>query len=280
MNYIEIKLLIEPNEAYVADILAARLGEIGFESFENTDQGLLAYINQVNFVEKDFLQMIDSFEYASKIQYESKEVEQVNWNEEWEKHFFEPILIEDECLIHSSFHVDLSDAKYNILIDPKMSFGTGHHETTSLMVAAILKMELAGKTVLDMGCGTAVLAILAAKRGAGKVTAIDIDTWCVENSVENIRKNQVSDIDVMLGDAALLAGKKYNIIIANINRNILLNDMKMYAACMDDGDTLYMSGFYVADIPAIEEEAKKHNLSLVSCNQKNNWAIVHTVKTT
>jgi ribosomal protein L11 methyltransferase len=279
MNYLEFKLNFLPDEDYVADLLAAELGNIGFESFERTEEGLTAFIDQRSFNETDFSNLLNGFEYAESIRFESREIEQVNWNEEWEKHFFEPIIIGDECLIHSSFHKNLPVAKYDIVIDPKMSFGTGHHETTSLMIGEILQMDLHGKTVLDMGCGTAVLAILAAMKGAKHVTAIDIDTWCVENSIENIHKNNVPEIEVLLGDADSLLGKSFHIIIANINRNILLNDIKKYAACLGAGDALYMSGFYVEDIPVIEQEAAKYHFTLKSYKEKNNWAVVKMTKT-
>lgn len=279
MDYLEFKLNFLPNEDYVADLLAAELGDVGFESFERTEEGLIAFVEQNYFNETDFLKIIKGFEYAENIQFEYREIEQVNWNEEWEKHFFEPIIIGDECLIHSSFHENLPDAKYDIVIDPKMSFGTGHHETTSLMIGEILQMDLHEKTVLDMGCGTAVLAILAAMKGAKHVTAIDIDTWCVENSIENIHKNNVPEIEVLLGDADLLTGKSFHIIIANINRNILLNDIKKYAACLSKGDALYMSGFYVEDIPVIEQEAARYHFTLASYKVKNNWAVVKMTKT-
>ena len=279
MDYLEFKLNFLPNEDYVADLLAAELGKIGFESFERTEEGLTAFIDKRSFNETDFSNLLNGFEYAESIRFESREIEQVNWNEEWEKHFFEPIIIGDECLIHSSFHKNLPVAKYDIVIDPKMSFGTGHHETTSLMIGEILQMDLHGKTVLDMGCGTAVLAILAAMKGAKHVTAIDIDTWCVENSIENIHKNNVPEIEVLLGDADLLTGKSFHIIIANINRNILLNDIKKYAACLSNGDALYMSGFYVEDIPVIEQEAARYHFTLASYKEKNNWAVVKMTKT-
>lgn len=279
MNYLEFKLNFLPDEDYVADLLAAELGKIGFESFERTEEGLTAFIDQRSFNETDFSNLLNGFEYAEGIRFESREIEQVNWNEEWEKHFFEPIIIGDECLIHSSFHKNLPVAKYDIVIDPKMSFGTGHHETTSLMIGEILQMNLHGKTVLDMGCGTAVLAILAAMKGAKHVTAIDIDTWCVENSIENIHKNNVPEIEVLLGDADSLSGKSFHIIIANINRNILLNDIKKYAACLGAGDALYMSGFYVEDIPVIEQEAAKYHFKLDSYKEKNNWTVVKMTKT-
>lgn len=279
MNYLEFKLNFLPDEDYVADLLAAELGKIGFESFERTEEGLTAFIDKRSFNETDFSNLLNGFEYAESIQFESREIEQVNWNEEWEKHFFEPIIIGDECLIHSSFHKNLPVAKYDIVIDPKMSFGTGHHETTSLMIGEILQMDLHGKTVLDMGCGTAVLAILAAMKGAKHVTAIDIDTWCVENSIENIHKNNVPEIEVLLGDADSLSGKSFHIIIANINRNILLNDIKKYAACLGASDALYMSGFYVEDIPVIEQEAAKYHFKLDSYKEKNNWTVVKMTKT-
>ncbi|OJV35471.1 MAG: ribosomal protein L11 methyltransferase [Bacteroidales bacterium 36-12] len=280
MNFLEFNIEIQPNEEYIFDLLSAYLAEFGFESFEKKDNYMLAYIDSEKYDQDKFIDLMKNFEFAKTINYNYIEIEQRNWNEEWEKNFFEPIVIGDECLIHSTFHKDLPNAKYDIIIDPKMSFGTGHHETTSLMIGEILKIDFADKSVLDMGCGTAVLAILAAKKGAKDITAIDIDTWCVENSLENIDKNNTSHIKVLLGDADTLAGKSFNIILANINRNILLNDIKKYVSCMNEGDEIYMSGFYVEDIPAIENEALKHNLHLVDRNEKNRWVVVKFVKKT
>ena len=278
MNYIEVKFSAKSEESYIFDLLASYLGEIGFESFEEINDGILAYIDDKLFDEELMVQLVKNFPYANDIQYKIAEIKQVNWNEEWEKNFFEPIIIGNECLIHSTFHKNLPKAKYDIIIDPKMAFGTGHHETTSLMIAEILKMDLEGKSVLDMGCGTAVLAILAAMRGAKPVTAIDIDTWCIENSIENIEKNGVGEIFVQLGDASLLEDQHYDIIIANINRNILLSDIKKYSACLSKGGALYMSGFYTEDIPLIEKEANNYHLKLINYNEKNNWVVVETVK--
>lgn len=278
MNYIEVKFNAKSGESYIFDLLASYLGEIGFESFEEINDGILAYIDDQLFDKELLQQLVKNFPYADDIQYNIAEIKQVNWNEEWEKNFFEPIIIGEECLIHSSFHKNLPKAKYDIIIDPKMAFGTGHHETTSLMIAEILKMDLKGKSVLDMGCGTAVLAILAAMKGANPVTAIDIDTWCIENSIENIEKNGVGEISVQLGDASLLENQHYDVIIANINRNILLSDIKKYSACLSKGGALYMSGFYTEDIPLIEKEANKYHLSLKSYKEKNNWVVVETVK--
>ncbi|MDD3079246.1 MAG: 50S ribosomal protein L11 methyltransferase [Paludibacter sp.] len=278
MDYTQVTFSIEPYEEYIADVLAAELGEIGFDSFVPTNNGIDAYILTSAFSEKELKNLLSDFVFDTSIEYIINEIESKNWNEEWEKHYFEPIVIGEECVIHSSFHKNVPRVKYDIIIDPKMAFGTGHHETTSLMIAEILKMNLAGKEVLDMGCGTAVLAILAAMKGATKLTAIDIDTWCTENSMENIEQNHVSGIDVKLGGAELLDGLHFDIILANINRNILLADMEKYATCLKEGGFLYMSGFYKADIPLIEVEANRNGLAVESFQEKNNWVVVKTKK--
>jgi len=278
MQYIELKLTIQPNEEYIVDLLASYLGEIGFESFEEDVDGMIAYIQREEFNEDALKHLLANFPYTTDIQYEIINVDQINWNEEWEKHYFEPIVIGDKCVIHSSFHTDVPQAEYDIVIDPKMSFGTGHHETTSLMIEEILSVDLNGKLVLDMGCGTAVLAILAAKRGAKPVIAIDIDPWCAENSAENIQTNGVNWIQIELGGAEKLKTVKADVIFANINRNILLEDMKQYSASLNEGGVLYMSGFYTADIPVLEEEMNHNGLKLISSREKNNWAVVTTIK--
>lgn len=278
MQYLELKLAIQPNDDYVVDLLASFLGEIGFESFEEDIDGMLAFIRKDMFDEDALVHLISNFPYTSDIQYSIANVDEVNWNEEWEKHYFEPIVIGNQCVIHSSFHTDVPSAEYDIVIDPKMSFGTGHHETTSMMIEEILDADLKGKSVLDMGCGTAVLGILAAKRGASPVLAIDIDPWCTENSKENIQNNGVEWIQVVLGGAEQLENVKVDVIFANINRNILLEDIKKYSACLGEGGVLYMSGFYTSDIPVLMEEANRYGLQLKASREKNNWAAIKTVK--
>jgi ribosomal protein L11 methyltransferase len=278
MNYFEINFFITPFEEYISDVLASELGEIGFDSFESTEDGLDAYALENVFDEVKLKNLLDNFPFEASIDYKVTQIESKNWNEEWEKHYFEPIVIGNECVIHSSFHKNVPIAKYDIIIDPKMAFGTGHHETTSLVIGRLLQMDLQDKTVLDMGCGTAVLAILAAMRGAKDIVAIDIDTWCTENAVENIGINNIHGVKVLLGGAELLKGMHFDIILANINRNILLADMEQYAACLSSGGELYMSGFYVQDIPLIEAEANRNGLKLIDYQEKNKWAVVKTVK--
>lgn len=274
MNYIEILIKVCPCEDYITDLLSSHLGEIGFESFEEHQEGVVAYIREDAWNELLFQELISNFPYADITEFKQKLIKQINWNEEWEKHYFEPIIIGDECVIHSTFHANIPDSKYQIIIDPKMSFGTGHHETTTLMIEKILKMDLTGKKVLDMGCGTAVLAIIASMRGAENVVAIDIDPWCIENSNENVQKNKIENINIQLGGAEILGNDLFDVIIANINRNILLEDIKKYSTVLLTGGVLLLSGFYVEDISVIKEELIKYQLHFIDYHQKNNWAIV------
>lgn len=278
MDFIQVNFYVVPFEEYISDILASELGEIGFDSFVLNNNVLEAFIPNDLFDVNKIDEMLANFVFEVSIEYKYTKIATKNWNEEWEKHYFEPIVIGNECVIHSSFHKNIPHARYDITIDPKMAFGTGHHETTSLVIGEILKMNLVDKTLLDMGCGTAVLAILAAMRGAVNIVAIDIDKWCTENSIENILLNKVQGIDVQLGGAELLQEMKFDIILANINRNILLADMEQYANCLLAGGELFMSGFYTQDIPLIEAEANKNGLELISFNEKNNWVVVRTIK--
>jgi len=278
MDFIQANFYVIPFEEYISDILASELGEIGFVSFVSNNNVLEGYIPNELFDVNKIEEMLANFIFEVSIEYKYTKIASKNWNEEWEKHYFEPIVIGNECVIHSSFHKNIPQSKYDITIDPKMAFGTGHHETTSLVIDEILKMNLVDKTLLDMGCGTAVLAILAAMRGAVNIVAIDIDKCCTENSIENIKLNKVEAIDVQLGGAELLKDMRFDIILANINRNILLADMEQYSKCLLAGDELFMSGFYTQDIRLIEAEANKNGLELISFNERNNWVVVRTIK--
>ena len=276
MKYFEVTFTTSPCNETVNDVVSALAGEIGFESFVEWENGVQAYIQQSLFDEEALKSMVADFPLPdTKIEYTIVEAEDKDWNEEWEKNFFQPIVIGDRCCIHSTFHKDTPQTEYEILINPQMAFGTGHHETTSSIISELLEANLQGKSVLDMGCGTSILAILASMRGAGPITAIDIDDWCVNNSRDNIALNGIDNITVEWGDANLLKGRApFDVIIANINRNILLADMAQYAACMHSGSELYMSGFYVQDIPVIQEKAESLGMEFIHHREKNNWAAV------
>lgn len=276
MKYFEFTFRTQPCTETVNDVLAAILGEVGFESFVECEGGLTAYIQQTLCDENAIKIAINEFPLPdTDITYTYTEAEDKDWNEEWEKNFFQPIVIDNRCVIHSTFHKDYPKAEYDIVINPQMAFGTGHHETTSSILGELLEADLKGKSVLDMGCGTSILAILASMRGAGKVTAIDIDDWCVNNSRDNIALNGISNITVELGDASLLNGREpFDVVIANINRNILLQDMPAYAACMKKGSELYISGFYTEDIPVLREKAESLGMEYVHHREKHNWAAV------
>lgn len=252
-----------------SEILIAELGYAGFESFVENHEGVTAYIQKEEW-RADILadiQILDSEEF--EITYTFNEIEQTNWNEEWEKNF-KPIIVDDLVTVRAPFH-DQPTTKYDLIIEPKMSFGTGHHETTHMMIQHIIRNDFNGKTVLDMGCGTGLLAILAEKVGASKLEAIDIDNWCYLNSVENVERNSCEYISVFEGDVALLQDKKYDIIIANINRNILLQDIAVYAKCLNKNGSLFLSGFYEDDLKLITETCAKNGLLFEDKILRNNW---------
>ena len=273
--YIGYHFTIEPKELG-SEILIAELGELPFESFIETENGFSAFIQKDLWHENILadLFILDNPEF--KIDYSFEEIEQVNWNEEWEKNF-EPIEVDGKCYVRAPFH-EKTDAAYDIVIEPKMSFGTGHHETTHMMIQHLLETDVTNKKTLDMGCGTAILAILAEMKGAQPIDAIDIDNWCYLNSIENAERNNCKHITVYEGDAALLAGKKYDVIIANINRNILLNDMQQYVDCLNEKGILFLSGFYTEDIPFIDASCTEKGLQYVKKFERNNWVALKYLK--
>lgn len=276
MNYIEVNFTIVANDSaeinaeMAREILIAELGTLNFESFVNTDKGLQAYIQEEDFIEQEVrdLYLLENPDFS--ISMEVVTIEQQNWNAEWEKSF-EAIEVDGKCVVRASFH-EKNEVEFDIVIEPKMSFGTGHHETTHQMIAQLLQMDVSGKRVLDMGCGTGVLAILACMKGANSITGIDIDEWAYENTLENVRNNKCSQIIVKQGGAELLKNCSYDVILANINRNILLNDMEAYTKTMSRGGQIAFSGFYTSDIPHIDAKARELGLRLLRQSEKNNWA--------
>lgn len=273
--YIEYVFIVEPSEPGT-EILIAELGFMGFESFVENDNGVTAYIQKEdwNISILDTISVLNSEEFA--ISFSKKEIEQTNWNREWEKNF-EPIQVDDLVSIRAPFHEN-PNLKYDIVIEPKMSFGTGHHETTHMMVQHLIDLDLENKSTLDMGCGTGILAIFAEMKGAKPLDGIDIDNWCYLNSVENAERNNCKYISFYEGDASLLTNQKYDVIIANINRNILLNDMATYTRCLNKNGILLLSGFYKEDIVTIDQEVSSHGLTIQNTLERNNWVSLKYLK--
>ncbi len=273
--YLGFTFKVTPKEP-ATEILIAELGYAGFESFVENEEGVIAYIQKEEWddaILKDIF-VLKSQEF--EITYSFEEIAQVNWNSEWEKNF-NPIVVDEKVSIRAPFHED-PNLEYDIVIEPKMSFGTGHHETTHMMVQHLLALDVKDKKTLDMGCGTGILAILAEMKGAKPIDAIDIDNWCFLNSIENIQRNNCQHITAYEGEVNLLLGKKYDVIIANINRNILLNDMAVYSGCLKREGVLLLSGFYKKDIPLLDEEASVHGLNLEKTLERNGWFSLKYIK--
>ena len=264
----------------VNDVLAAELGEIGFESFTSDEKGLQGFIPATLYNIAHVEEKLAAFPLeGTTIDYSARPVEDKDWNEEWEKNYFQPIHIGNECQIRASFHPEKPGFRHNILIDPKMAFGTGNHETTYLMIQAMLASDLKGQEVLDMGCGTAVLAILAHQQGAKRIVAIDIDEWAYNNALENIHLNQAEEIQVLLGGAERIAETgTYDTILANINRNILLHDIHHYAQALKEGGQLIMSGFYEEDCPMLEAECRQWGLEPIDRASRNKWTRMRVIR--
>lgn len=266
--FLEFKFTVNPLQPAV-DILIAELAALGFDSFLETQDGLLAYVKKELWNPADLRNVHILANEGFDIVYEISEIEQLNWNEQWEKNF-DPINVDNQCVVRAPFH-EKQDVAYDIVITPKMSFGTGHHETTHMMLQLVLTLDFNDKSVLDMGCGTGVLAILAAMKGARSVDAIDIDNWSYRNALENVSGNDCEQIKVLEGDVNLLTDQHYDIILANINRNILLSDISVYVRHLNKDGVLLLSGFYKEDITLISKECKTHGLSFQENLEKNNW---------
>jgi len=270
--YVEVAAKVSPLEPF-RDIFIAQLGAIGFESFSENKWGFEAYIQQEKF-SKDQLDAALAWE-GVECSYELREIEQVNWNEEWEKNF-DPIEVDGRVYIRAPFHQERTGFEYPMLIEPKMSFGTGHHQTTHMMIQWLLETSTEGTRVLDMGCGTGILGILAGMRGASHVHGIDIDTWCIENTLENAQRNDV-DMSAVVGGADALV-ETYDVICANINLNVLLADMKRYADALSSGGTIFFSGFYQENIPALREAAEAVGLRYEGVKAREQWRSIKMTK--
>ncbi|MBQ1780627.1 MAG: 50S ribosomal protein L11 methyltransferase [Bacteroidales bacterium] len=271
MKYLEIKLNITPADPW-KEIFTSLMAEAGCDSFmdgENENE-LLCYIPEKDYQEDVFKDMLDAQQFPEvKVSYSVAPMEDKDWNAAWEANY-EPVMIEG-CYIRAPFHPARTDANYEIVIEPKMSFGTAHHATTAQMVSYLLETDVRGKAVLDMGAGTGVLAILATMKGATPVTAIDNDEWAYRNGVENAQHNHCEQLKVLLGDASLLGNESYDIILANINRNILLQDIPQYVKCMNDKALLFLSGFYEQDLPALHYCCAHNGLKYIDHKTKDKW---------
>ena len=276
MEYTEIDIRLKPVVPF-ADILVARLNEIEFESYCEDENGLRAYVQTHLLDENAVKEIINEVANLCELSFTITKVKQENWNKKWENNF-EPVHINDKCVIRAHFHAAFTDIKHEIIITPKMSFGTGHHETTSLVMNEMFGINFVDKSVLDMGSGTGVLAILAAKLGSTSIIGIDFDEWAYENSVENSQINAISTINFMHGDANLIAGATFDIILANINRNIILQDIAIYVKAMNTNSEIIFSGFLKQDIPLILEKSKQLGLDLVASKHKNKWQMLHLKK--
>ena len=278
MDYEKIRIQIAPFQEWLRDVLNAQMAEIGFESFAETETGFDAFIPSNLYSEISLMNVLAGFMDNFSFDVHSEVIPDQNWNEEWEKNYFEPVVIGGQCMIRAPFHTKYPEAKYEIIIEPNMAFGTGNHETTATIIESILKNDLTDKIILDMGCGTGILSILSSLKGAKKITAIDIDKWSYEGALANAELNKITNIDVLLGDATLLGKEKYDLIFANIHKNVLLQDMEAYCAVLNNGGTLIMSGFYTEDIDDIKTKAETLGMLDEGFVEKNNWVAHSFIK--
>lgn len=278
MEYIEVNFTINPVDPW-RDLLAAELGEIGYESFVETDKGLLAYV-PASLFKADEISTVDTIaQNLAKVSFTYEAAPDVNWNEEWEKHF-DPIVVGDQCVVRATFHKLEGSFDHEIIIDPKMAFGTGHHATTYQIIQYLLERDYTEQYILDMGCGTGVLAILASMRGAKSGLAIDIDDWAYRNTVENFVQNKIENIEAYMGGVELLEGKtvEFDTIIANINKNIILAQLEAYARVIKDQGELITSGFYQSDIEDVKQKAEEVGFVYQSHKERENWVAVSFIK--
>ena len=271
MIYTKVTFNIAPYNETNREILIAVLSQTDFESFNETDNSVEAFWPGEKFRREAVSPFIQSLNF--QIGMNDEIIPDQNWNEIWEKNYFKPLLIAEKCLVRAPFHTEYPKAEYEIIIEPNMAFGTGNHETTSMMAEEILKLGLQGKAVLDMGCGTGILAILASMRGAEKITAIDIDQWAYEGAIENAQINKIANIDIFMGDASLLTHQQFDVIFANIQKNIILRDLPVYNQVLKPGGQILLSGFYKQDAGDIQKLTTKLGMKQTILHEKNRWVV-------
>lgn len=270
MNYTELNLQLNPLELF-GEMLTYQLGEVGFEMFEDTPQGFKAYIQTANFNNDAVLEIIEGIkELNCEVSYTIQDIPWQNWNAEWEKNY-QPEIIGNKIYVRAEFHEANPSYPHEIIVQPRMAFGTGHHPTTSQVMEAMLDIDFKNKSLLDMGCGTGILAILGMQLGASSAYAIDYDPNSVDNSIENAQRNGYPQIEVALGSSELLEGKSYDIILANINRNIILNDLDKYATSLNAGGLLITSGYYTSDLSVIKNKAAEYHIDYLQHTSQNDW---------
>ena len=272
MKYTKTTFQITPDTKTNREILIAYLATLEFESFDDSTEQLQAFypIGKTN---AEQIQAVLN-DVPLEVTFTEEEMPDINWNEEWEKNYFKPLLINDNVLIRAPFHTDFPEAEYEIVIEPNMAFGTGNHETTSLMMRHIMDIDIANKTVLDMGCGTGILSILTSMLGADKITGIDIDHWSYEGTLENAKLNNITNIKSVHGDASALGNETYDLILANIQKNIILQDMEKYVSVLNDEGMIIFSGFYQDDLEDILGKASELFLKKIDIKEDNNWVAV------
>jgi ribosomal protein L11 methyltransferase len=278
MNYYELLFTTITTEDYQQDLLINTLGEIGFDTFEELEFGFKAYIPADDFDRAALDEALEAYRDMFTFSYEITLIPQKNWNEVWESNF-EPIAIKDKIFVRATFHQPRPEFEFEIIIDPKMAFGTGHHQTTSMMLELILENDMAGKKVLDMGCGTGILAIMASKLGAAEITAIDYDPVCYDSTIENAALNGIQNITALCGSKEVIPDEQFDVILANINRNILLDQMQRYSEVLQPDGELYLSGFYeTPDLDIIMDEARKYGIKYIIHKLNNNWVAAKFIK--
>lgn len=274
MDTIKISINTQSADSWLSDVLMAGMADLGFDTFEETETGFEAYIPERMYNQELLQNLVQEVSGEFSVHFTEEIIPARNWNEVWEKNYFKPLVIRDQVVVRAPFHTEYPVARHEIVIEPNMAFGTGNHETTSLMMEVMLDMDLDGKSLLDMGCGTGILAVLAAMRGADPVTAVDIDEWSYTATLENSLLNNTPQVRALLGDAGLLGSECFDVILANIQKNVILVDLAKYRSVIHSGGEILLSGFYAADMDDILKEAARLGLEFVNFREKNKWVVV------